>query len=78
MDYTEKELIEYEAEIDRMIDFLVREEEKEKNYRILKQILRNYDKMVKSNNNALKSYKMPYWTVGCFMGNEKESNNEKI
>lgn len=65
--YNKKESVEYEAELDKMINILVGEKQKEKGYDILKQILRNYDKLVKLNN-KLESYKMPYWTIKYFMG----------
>lgn len=75
--YSEEEFMRYEAEIDRSVNFLVSEEEKEKGYNTLKQMLRNYDRMTKSGN-MLEFYKMPYWTIGCFMGSKKEDNNETI
>lgn len=64
---SKKENTEYEAELDKMISILVGEKQKEKGYNILKQILRNYDKLVKLNN-KLEFYEMPYWTIKYFMG----------
>lgn len=68
---------EYEKEIDNMISILVSDKEKEKGYPTLKQIIRNYDDLVKSANNIESKYDLPYWITGCFFG-KKEDNNETI
>lgn len=59
---------EYEKEIDNMTSILVSDKEKEKNYPTLKQIIRNYDDIVKSVNNIESKYDLPYWITGCFFG----------
>lgn len=68
---------EYEKEIDNMTSVLVSDKEKEKGYPTLKQIIRNYDDLVKSANNIESKYDLPYWIMGCFFG-KKEDNNETI
>lgn len=63
----------YEEEINRTVNDLVGDKEKEKGYTSLKQILRNYDYLVKKGN-FLESFELPYWCY-CCCSNEENNND---